>query len=102
MEKDLQNSQALRHDSELKRAQLQDFIQATAVQMQEDAAKNKLFQDQIISENKQLNNDIRRLQELLDSKEAERLQMMAVFQKEKAQLVSNQKAQLIDRDMKIK
>ena len=102
MEKDLQNSQALRHDSELKRAQLQDFLQATAVQMQEDAAKNKLFQDQIISENKQLNNDIRRLQELLDSKEAERLQMMAGFQKEKAQLVSNQKAQLIDRDMKIK
>ena len=102
MEKDLQNSQALRHDSELKRAQLQDFLQATAVQMQEDAAKNKLFQDQIISENKQHNNDIRRLQELLDSKEAERLQMMAVFQKEKAQQVSNQKAQLIDRDMKIK
>lgn len=61
MEKDLENSQALRHDSELKRAQMQDFLQVTAVKMQEDASKNKLFQDQIITENRQLSNDLRRL-----------------------------------------
>lgn len=61
MEKDLENSQALRHDSELKRAQMQDFLQVTAVKMQEDASKNKLFQDQIIAENRQLSNDLRRL-----------------------------------------
>ena len=89
MEKDLENSQALRHDSELKRAQLQDFLQVTAVKMQEDASKNKLFQDQIIAENRQLSNDLRRLQELLDAKEAERLQAISTFQKERSSLVSS-------------
>ena len=42
------------HDSELKRAQLQDHIQQTAMKMEEDASKNKMYLEEIINENKSL------------------------------------------------
>ena len=61
MERDVQNSQVLTHDSELKRAQLQDHIQYTAQLIKDDAAKNKRYQDDLITENKALQDEILRL-----------------------------------------
>jgi len=43
MERDVQSNQALVHDSEQKRVQLQQHIQQSANKMQEDAYKNKAY-----------------------------------------------------------
>ncbi|TNV80182.1 hypothetical protein FGO68_gene7539 [Halteria grandinella] len=102
MEKDVQNSQALLRDSELKRAKLHDDIQESSHQMHEQAAKSKIFQDQIINENRALAGEIQRLKQVIEQMEGERIQVIASFHKEKAELHQRQQAQLAERDFKIK
>lgn len=53
--------------------------------MNEQAAKSKIFQDQIIYENKSLAGEIQRLKAIIDQMEGDRIQLAAAFQKEKAE-----------------
>lgn len=60
------------------------------------------MQDQVIQENKHLMIEIQRLQAQVDIKEAEKIQLLAAFQKEKSDITQRHQSQLIERDIKIK
>jgi hypothetical protein len=49
------------HDSEQKRVQLQQHIQQTATKIQDEANNNKAYQDEIIRENRQLQDEVMRI-----------------------------------------
>ena len=69
MEIDVNNHVALTHNSEVKRVELQTHIRQVAVQIQEDAAKNKAFQDDLIAENKRLRDELLKANATLNDKE---------------------------------
>ncbi|CDW85596.1 gas2 domain containing protein [Stylonychia lemnae] len=73
MEQDVVNSQTITKNSEIKRVELQTFIKTTSIQIQEDAQKNKQFQDSVINENNNLQQEVLRLKQALIQKEKERL-----------------------------
>ena len=89
MEKDLAMNKDLLTHSEHKRKELQDFIQMTAVQMGEDAAKNKKWQEEVRDENKRLLEDIERLKALVMDKEREKMEMRVQMEKEKMDMQLN-------------
>ena len=66
MEQDVVTHQGLTKNSEIKRVELQAHIKQVSVQISEDASKNKQFQDKVIEENKQLQNEVLRLKEALN------------------------------------
>eukprot|EP00347_Sterkiella_histriomuscorum_P004714 403359390 len=69
MEIDVVNSNTLTKNSEVKRVELQTFIKQTSVTIQEDAQKNKQFQDELIAENKRLRDELHRAQGLINEKD---------------------------------
>lgn len=69
MEQDVANAQAVTKDSESKRVELQVFIKQTSVRIQETSVENKSFQDALINENSQLQNEVQRLRETVVQKE---------------------------------
>ena len=77
------NAQTITQNSEQKRGELQIHIKQTSIAIQEDAAKNKEFQDGIIMENKRLIEEMAKLKELVAVKEKEKIDLKSFYEKEK-------------------
>jgi len=69
LEQDVQNAQQVARQSEAKRSELQIHIKQTSVAIQERAVDNQKFQDSVIAENKQLQEEMQKMRELLVAKE---------------------------------
>jgi hypothetical protein len=83
VEQDVQNAQQVARQSEAKRSELQIHINQTSVAIQERAVDNQKFQDSVIAENKQLQEEMQKMRELLVAKEKEKMDVKAQLEKEK-------------------
>ena len=82
MERDVQSSQALVHDSEQKRVQLQQHIQQTAGKMHDEAIKNKTYQDELIRDNRQLQDEVARIKGDYDRLERSKAELQVAHLRE--------------------
>ena len=102
LEKDVQNSQALVHDSEQKRALLQQHINQSALTLKQDADNNRRYQDELANENNQLREQLAQQKADYDRLERIKLELQAQHLKE-IQGIHNQYNSVINqKDLKIK